>query len=164
MNKTELRNLSIIGRAIIAIMILMSSLTSVVKAHDIPASVTVHMYVKPEGDTLKILLRVPLESMSELVYPTFGPGYLDFEKADPVLLDAAHVYLTQEIQVFEEGQLIEDKMITAYRATSSQDRSIQSWETAIENINKPPLTNEEKLYYGQAVLDVFYEFTIKSDQ
>mgnify|MGYP000530694896 FL=1 len=140
-----------------------SPIVTMVKAHDIPASVTVHMYAKPEGDTLKLLLRVPLESMSELVYPTWGPGYLDFEKADPVLLDAAHVYLTEELKVYENGVLIEDKMITAYRATSPQDRAIQSWETAIENINKPPLSNDERLYYGQAVLDILYEFPIESE-
>lgn len=155
---------SSILRFVLMITLLMASLTMPVKAHDIPASVTVHMYVKPEGDTLKVLLRVPLESMSELVYPTWGPGYLDFEKADSVFLDAAHVYLTEELTVYENDQLIEDKMITAYRATSPQDRSIRTWETAIENINKPPLTNEERLYYGQAVLDVLYEFPITSDQ
>jgi len=147
----------------IATMILFSTMSTIVKAHDIPMSVTVHMYVKPEGDTLKILMRVPLESMSELVYPTWGPGYLDFEKADPILLDAAHVYLTEELTVFENGVLIEDKMITAYRATSPQDRSIQTWETAIGNIKKPPLSNDERLYYGQAVLDVMYEFPIKDE-
>ncbi|MCB2090789.1 MAG: HupE/UreJ family protein [Alphaproteobacteria bacterium] len=154
---------SLIFAAIMLTAFFISPLTTSVKAHDIPASVTVHMYVKPEGNTLKLLLRVPLESMSELVYPTFGPGYLDFEKADPVLLDAAHVYLTDELQVFENGELINDKMITAYRATYPQDRSISTWEAAIENIKKPPLTNETKLYYGQAVLDVLYEFPIKSE-
>ncbi|MDG1707782.1 MAG: HupE/UreJ family protein, partial [Emcibacteraceae bacterium] len=150
-------------KLLITMMVLFSTMTSFVKAHDIPMSVTVHMYVKPEGNTLKLLMRVPLESMSELVYPTWGPGYLDFENADPVLLDAAHVYLTDELTVLENGVLIEDKMITAYRATSPQDRSIRSWETAIENIKKPPLTNEERLYYGQAVLDVMYEFPIKDE-
>lgn len=154
----------IIVRLFIAIIMMTSAMSSLVKAHDIPASVTVHMYVKPEGDTLKLLLRVPLESMSELVYPTFGPGYLDFERSESVLLDAAQIYLTQELQVFEEGELIEDKMITALRATTPQDRSIQNWDTAIENIKLPALTNEEKIYYKQVVVDVLYEFPIKSDQ
>jgi hypothetical protein len=148
---------------LIAMTVLISSMITMAKAHDIPASVTVHMYVKPEGKTLQLLLRVPLESMSELVYPTWGPGYLDFENADPVLLDAASVYITDELRVYENGVSIEDKTITAYRAESPQNRSIQTWETAIENINKPPLKNDERLYYGQAVLDVLYEFPIISD-
>lgn len=149
--------------ALIIFSFLIAPLNTVVKAHDIPMSVTVHMYVKPEGDSLKLLLRVPLESMSELVYPTFGPGYLDFEQADPVLLDAAHIYLTEELRLYENGELIEDMMITAYRATSPQDRSIQSYETAIANINSPRLSNDERIYYGQAVLDVLYEFPISSE-
>jgi hypothetical protein len=137
--------------------------TTTVKAHDIPASVTVHMYVKPEGNHVKVLLRVPLESMSELVYPTWGPGYLDFERADSVLLDAAHVYLTEELKLYENGVLLEDKTITAYRVSSPQNRSFQEYDTAIANIKSPPLTNEDRLYYGQAVLDVLYEFPIQSE-
>ncbi len=164
MNIKLSNELSVIARILLLALMMAYMAVPTSRAHDIPASVTVHMYVKPEGDTLRLLLRVPLESMSELVYPTWGPGYLDFERADPVLLDAAHVYLTEELQVFENGTLIEDKMITAYRATSPQDRSIQSWEAAIENIKKPPLNNDERLYYGQAVLDVLYEFPITSDQ
>lgn len=164
MNYFKFIRLRNIIRVMLALILFLPALTTTVKAHDIPASVTVHMYVKPEGDTLKLLLRVPLESMSEIVYPTFGPGYLDFERADPDLLAAAHVYLTEELQVFEEGELITDKMITAYRATSPQDPSIRTWETAIENINRPPLTNETKIYYKQVALDVLYEFPIKSDQ
>tara|TARA_B110000495_G_C22997802_1_gene588477 strand:- start:478 stop:1812 length:1335 start_codon:yes stop_codon:yes gene_type:complete len=155
---------SSIIRFLFAIIMMNLTMTSFVKAHDIPSSVTVHMYVKPEGNTLKLLLRVPLESMSELVYPTFGPGYLDFEKSEAVLLDAAHIYLTEELRVFEEGQLIEDKMITALRATTPQDRSIQSWDTAIKSIKSPTRTNEDKIYYKQIALDVLYEFPIKSDQ
>lgn len=167
MTKGSNNHLTLTKRLLLAALLILSYAVSpvatMVKAHDIPASVTVHMYAKPEGNTLKILLRVPLESMSELVYPTWGPGFLDFENADPILLDAASVYLTDELKVYENGVLIEDKTITAYRATSPQDRSIQTWETALENINKPPLSNEERLYYGQAVLDILYEFPIESD-
>ena len=103
-------------KILLSIMIFFSSMTNIVKAHDIPASVTVQMYVKPEGQTLKLLLRVPLESMSEIIYPTWGPGYLDFEKADKALLDAIAVYLTDELRVYENGELILDKTVTAYRA------------------------------------------------
>jgi hypothetical protein len=139
-------------------------LASPAKAHDIPASVTIHMYVKPQGDTLKLLLRVPIGVMNEIVYPTWGPGYMDFEKVDPILLDAASVYLNDELKVFENGVAINDKTITAYRASLPQDRSFVDYDTAIAHIKSPPLTNDERLYYGQAVLDVLYEFPIQSDQ
>jgi hypothetical protein len=55
-------------------------------------------------------------------------------------------------------------MITALRATTPQDRSIQSWDTAIKSIKSPTRTNEDKIYYKQIALDVLYEFPIKSDQ
>ena len=42
---------SLIFAAIMLTAFFISPLTTSVKAHDIPASVTVHMYVKPEGNT-----------------------------------------------------------------------------------------------------------------
>ena len=164
MNKKGNTHLSGILRLSLVFIVMFTSMILPTKAHDIPASVTVHMYVKPEGETLKVLLRVPLESMSEIVYPTWGPGYLDFENADTSLLDAADVYLTPELTVFENGALLENGKITAFRAASPQDRSIRTWDTAIENITKPKLSNDERIYYKQAVLDVLYEFPISSDQ
>ena len=43
-------------------------------AHDTPADVTVQMFVKPEGRTLRVLLRVPLTAMQDINFPTRGPG------------------------------------------------------------------------------------------
>ncbi|MDE0830885.1 MAG: hypothetical protein OSB03_16955, partial [Vicinamibacterales bacterium] len=50
-------------------------------AHDIPGDVTVQAFVKPEAQRLRLLVRVPLEALSDMVFPTLGPGYLDFERA-----------------------------------------------------------------------------------
>ena len=54
-------------------------------AHEVPNAVTVQAFVKPEGERLLLLVRVPLEALEEVDWPTFGPGYLDFAALDAVL-------------------------------------------------------------------------------
>ena len=72
-------------------------------AHDIPTRVTVYSFVKPEGNQLNVLLRVPMEALGEIVFPTRGPGYLIISEADFELQDAARVYITESIAFFENG-------------------------------------------------------------
>src|SRR4051812_38432614 len=46
-------------------------------AHDIPTDVTINAFVKPLGERLQLIVRVPLKAMQEVDYPRRGPGYLD---------------------------------------------------------------------------------------
>ncbi len=59
-------------------------------ADETPADVTVQAFLKPEGRTLRLLLRVPLTAMQDIIFPTRGPGYLEIDAADPELEDARH--------------------------------------------------------------------------
>ena len=44
-------------------------------AHDIPNDVTVQMFLKPAGDKLDLLVRVPVKAMRDTDFPKLGPGY-----------------------------------------------------------------------------------------
>ena len=66
---------------------------SPLSAHEIPSRVTVLAFVKPEPGRLRVLLRVPLESMRDVDFPLRGPGYLDIERSEPLLRQAARVWL-----------------------------------------------------------------------
>ena len=54
------------------------------QAHDIPSDVTVHAFVKPSGNRLQLLVRVPLKAMRDVVFPERAGGYLDVEKLAPI--------------------------------------------------------------------------------
>ena len=41
-------------------------------AHDIPGDVTIRAFVKPEGQRLRLLVRVPLEALSDMSFPTLS--------------------------------------------------------------------------------------------
>src|SRR5262245_47295784 len=88
---------------------------SAVVAHDIPADVRINAFVRPAGQTLELLIRVPLSAMREVDYPRHGPGYLDISRADEALRTAARVYLLDNIAVLENGRPLPPPSISAAR-------------------------------------------------
>src|ERR1019366_2567771 len=51
-------------------------------AHDIPNDVTVQAFVKPAGEQLHLLVRVPLKAISDIDFPERAGGYLDLARTD----------------------------------------------------------------------------------
>ena len=51
-----------------------AAMPTLAHAHDIPSRVTVYAFVKPEGNELTALLRVPMEALSEVSFPLRGPA------------------------------------------------------------------------------------------
>ena len=70
-------------------------------AHEIPSDVKINAFLKPAGDRLELLIRVPLAAMIEAEFPTRGPGYLDIARADDALRGAAKLYLIDNITITE---------------------------------------------------------------
>ena len=50
-------------------------------AHDIPTDVKLNAFVKPAGNRLELLVRVPMAAMRDVDFPLRGPGYLDLVPA-----------------------------------------------------------------------------------
>ena len=82
---------------------------NLVLAHDIPSRVTVYAFVKPEGNELTALLRVPMEAFGEVSFPLRGPGFLQFSEAQFELNDAARIYITESMHFFENGVELTEK-------------------------------------------------------
>ncbi|MFM2123679.1 MAG: hypothetical protein RL328_130, partial [Acidobacteriota bacterium] len=53
--------------------------------HDIAGDVKVHAYLKPEGQAMRVVLRVPLVAMRDIDFPRRGQGFLDVERSEPFL-------------------------------------------------------------------------------
>jgi len=45
-----------------------------------PVDVTVQALVKPAGEQLHLLIRVPLKAMRDVEFPERGPGFLDLDE------------------------------------------------------------------------------------
>src|SRR5687768_7783043 len=68
---------------------LLVALPSTPAAHEIPARVTILAFVKPEAERLRLIVRVPLEAMRDVEFPLRGPAYLELDRVQPLLPDAA---------------------------------------------------------------------------
>lgn len=159
MIRTKLARLVTAG-AIIAGLFLYSATTA---AHDIPSRVTVYAFVKPEGNQLTALLRIPMEAFGEISFPLRGPGYLQFSEADFALRDAARVYITESLHFYENGVELEEKNLEATRVSLPSSRAFTDYETALENINSPPLGDDVNLFWRQGMLDVLVTYPIEAE-
>jgi hypothetical protein len=140
-------------------------------AHDIPDDVVVHAFLKPEGQRLRLLVRVPLGSITDIDVPTRGRGFLDIARADQALRDGATVWIVRNVRVYEEtsgGGRSEDRplqgRIAAVLASLPSDPSFREYESALAHTTGPRLGEDVEIYWEQAVLDVLLEYPIASDQ
>jgi len=132
-------------------------------AHDIVADVTIQAFVKPVGQRLYFLVRVPLEAMQDFEFPQFGRGYIDIEAADSMLRDAATWWISNNVELYEDGTRLVDGEITAVRISLPSDRSFRSYEAALANVTGPPLPGRPQLPWQQALLEVLFEYPIDND-
>jgi len=132
-------------------------------ADDVPLRVAVQAFVKPEGSEVSVLMRVPMDALGEIDFPTRGrPGSLIFSEADNALETAAYTYIIGSVQLFEGERLLTDYQLRKVRVSMPSDRSFNSYDLAIENINKPKLEDSIDMYWRQGMLDLLVTYPIES--
>src|SRR5262245_27754469 len=77
-------------------------------AHFIPRDITVQAFVKPEGQTLRVLMRVPVKGIEDIEVPRREQDYVDLTRIDPTLRDAARVFLLDNLKLYEGDTLLAD--------------------------------------------------------
>jgi hypothetical protein len=133
-------------------------------AHEIPTDVLVQAFLKPEGQQLRLLVRVPLLAMRDVDVPTRGPGYLDLTRVDASLRDAATLWIADFIVLYEGDTRLPYPRLTSARVSLPSDKSFASYEEALAHVTGPSLPDNTELYWNQGLLDVLFEFPIQSDR
>jgi hypothetical protein len=133
-------------------------------AHDIPNDVTVHAFVKPEGQQLHLLVRVPLKAMRDISFPERGPGYLDLARVNEVLPGAATLWISDFIEIYEGDARLPKPQVVAARVSLPSDRSFSSYEEALAHVTGPGLPDETNVVWDQTMLDVLFDYPIQSEQ
>jgi len=131
-------------------------------AHEIPPSVTVLAFVKPEPGRLRLVVRVPLESIRDFELVLRGPGYLDLPSVNPELKNAGRVWVADYVEVYENDRPLELRQVTAARLSLPSDRSFRSYDAAVASVLGPALADSIDLPWKQAMLDVMIEYPITS--
>jgi hypothetical protein len=132
-------------------------------AHDIPNDVLVQAFLRPSGDRLHLLVRVPLKSVRDIVFPERGAGYLDLARAAPLLPDAAMLWISDYIEIYEGPERLPKRpRVAATQLSLESDRSFASWAEALAHVSGPPVPPDTNVVWTQAMLDVLFEYPIRS--
>ena len=131
-------------------------------AHDIPDTVSLHAFVKPEGERLHLLIRIPLVLLGTLDLPKRGPGFIDLPRVGPHLELAATI-AAKEFELRADGETLVATQSTQ-RITLPSDKAFESYARALELIHGPPLAPETEVFWNQGYFDVHLEYPIYSDR
>lgn len=133
------------------------------KAHEIPTDVKVQAFLKPEGDRLVLLVRVPLAAMRDMSVPVTPLGFLDMTRVDSVLRDAAILWIADYLELYEGDVLLRSPELMAARVSLPTDPSFGTYEDALAHLAGPPLPEGTEIYWAQGLLDVLFEYRIESE-
>ena len=133
-------------------------------AHDIPTDVTVQAFMKPEGHVLRVLMRLPLKSVMDVEFPHRERDFVDLDRVDQSLRDAATLALSNNLDLYEGDTLLKNPRIVSTRMSLDSDRSFATYETALAHVTGPALNNDTTIFWEQGLLDVLFEYPIVSDQ
>src|SRR5579863_5144736 len=146
--------------AVVAVLLVAPGLLS---AHDIPNDVTVQAFLKPTGDRLHLLVRVPLKAMRDVDFPARGQeGFLDIERTGPLLPDAATLWISDFIALYENNTAMPNPQVAKVLLSLPSDRSFTSYDAAMAHIAGPKL--DTNVFWDQVMLDVLFEYPIQSDR
>ncbi len=126
-------------------------------AHEIPATVVVRTFVKPEGARVRLLVRVPLESMRDVSFPTRGAGLLDVARAEPTLRDAAQLWIADGVRLRVGDLALGAPQVVAVRAALPSDRAFERYDSALRAVQALPLPVSTEIPVGQVLLDVLLD-------
>ena len=133
------------------------------QGHEIPNDATVQAFFRPEGQRLHLLVRAPLKTMRDVVFPERA-GYLDIEASEPLLANAASLWLGNYIDVYEGDRKLGRPQVLSTRISLPSDKSFSSYDDALTHVYGERLPEKTDVVWNQTFLDVLFEYPITSDR
>jgi hypothetical protein len=160
-NHRALQGVCRLGALLLAALLLAAVTAS---AHDIPIDALAQVYVKPDGQHLNMLIRVPLKTMRDVEFPETPERLLDLDHIDKFLREASTLWISEPLEVYEDGVLLPKPSVLQTRVSLESDKSFASYEEATAHLTGPSLTNTTKIYWDQPMMDVWFQYPIHSEQ
>ena len=139
--------------------------TAAPAAHDVPNDVRIQVFLKPEGQRLRLLVRAPLASMNDISWPTAG---VFLNLADPemttALNEGAKDWIADRIEIYEDDVRLGDPRLAAVRVSLPSDISFDSYAGALRSLLGPALPAGTEVVRSQAMVDALFEYAIRSDR
>jgi HupE / UreJ protein len=128
------------------------------RAHDIPGELLLRAYLKPEGETLHFVVRVPLALLQGIGFPKRGPGFLELGDLGDSLTRAAQA-VARELVLYRDGvRLTPDR--AAMRISQPSEAAFGSFEQARDHIAGPALPETTDVFWNQGYFDVHLKYPI----
>ncbi len=131
-------------------------------SHEVPERVALRAWVVPRGDSLLLMLRVPLESMRDLDFPERADGSLDLTRVRALLDDAARTWLAPFALLRADGAELTPPLLRHARIAMPDDRSFDSSESAERSFSAAPLGDSLSVPWRQALFDVALVYALPS--
>lgn len=133
------------------------------RSHEIPARVTVLVFVRADGQRVTALVRVPLEALRDLEIPLRGTEFINFSSLGTQVDDGARIWVRDALTLEENGLAVPPGRVVATRVTLPSDRAFETFERALASFRAAALTDSMDLYWRQALVDVHLEYQIQND-
>jgi hypothetical protein len=133
-----------------------------IRAHEIPSDVTIQTYIKPDGQRLLMLVRVPLNAMRDMTWPFRAPDVLDLARAPFELNNAATLWVGDEHTMFEGDRALPSPQVLDVRATPVADGSFETFERAYAWMTGPHLPDATEVTIKDGFLDILFAYPIQS--
>ena len=127
-----------------------------------PNEIRIPVFVRELDGELHLVARVPLLLLLSLNVPKWGAGYLDFERADPVLRRAGEVFASEAPLFHPDGSPL-PPTLRAYRVALPWDRSFTSFDAARETVLSDPLPADTQVFWNQGFLDFYLTYPAPAD-
>jgi hypothetical protein len=138
-------------------------LASPLRAHDIPQRVAAFLFVKPEGKTLNVVLRVPLETMRDINFPLKQGEMLDISKATPLLDEGVKLWIVDHVAFYENGVRLATPRVVSTRISLPNDRAFTVYDRAVAHVTRDAaLDDTVDVPWRQAMLDVMLTVPVAS--
>jgi hypothetical protein len=132
-------------------------------AHDIPTDVRVQLFLRPQGQVLRLVARMPVAAMNDVDWPLDGV-FLNLARAQPLLAEAAERWIARRIEISEADRRLDAPRIAAVLISLPADLSFGSYETAVSHVSGAPLPDDTEIVARQAWVDAILEYDIGSDR
>jgi len=127
------------------------------RAHEIPERVAITVFVRAEQGRVRLLVRVPLEAMRDVLFPQRADGTLVREGIGPLLDEAAGTWLVPALPLWADGVALPEPVVVAHRLARPSDRSFGRYEEALATLARPDAADDLPLTRSQALFDVLLE-------
>ncbi|MCX6586874.1 MAG: HupE/UreJ family protein [Acidobacteria bacterium] len=129
-------------------------------AHEAPVIAHVQVHLATNGQTMRAVVRLPLEAVRDVDFPRTAEGFLDAAALAPRLDGLAKLWAADPLRLYAAGQSLGPPRLAGARLALPADASFVSFEEAWRR-RAESLTGD-RLIAGQLFFDVALEFDLPS--